>query len=139
MTQDSKGIALAVVGSRPTKASDRESFDLARIRIDKVRRRVWRKLDRLHENIGIRLIVSGRAFGPDKYAEEWAIDRGVPTEIFLPDWNKHGKSAGFIRNADIVEACDRLLAFWDGRSKGTEHSINLARKKSRPRKVIKLE
>ena len=119
-------IALAVVGSRSCKTP-------------KDKKRVFKKLDSIHSKIGISCIVSGRAVGPDSFAEAWAIERGVDTEIFLPDWKKHGRAAGFIRNNDIVEACDRLLAFWDGSSKGTEHSINLARKKSRPRKVLNLE
>jgi len=46
----------------------------------------------------------------------------------LPDWNKFGKATGFIRNQQIVDACDVVLAFWYGKSKGTEHTISLAKK-----------
>jgi len=123
MTCGEKPIALAVVGSR--KYRDRQC--------------VFKKLDRIHKNLGIRLIISGGAQGPDSYSQEWAESRNVETCIFLPDWERFKKSAGFIRNADIVEACDRLLAFWDGESKGTKHSIDLARKKQRPRMIIQTE
>lgn len=47
---------------------------------------------------------------------------------YLPDWDKYGKSAGFKRNTTIVEACDTLLAFWDGKSRGTQDSIAKAEK-----------
>ena len=45
-----------------------------------------------------------------------------------PDWDKYGKSAGYIRNTEMAEAGDILVAFWDGKSKGTEHMINIMKK-----------
>jgi len=56
----------------------------------------------------------------------------------LPDWDKHGKAAGFIRNKLIIEDSDMLAAWWDGKSKGTKSSIDLARKKNIPIKIIKV-
>src|SRR5690242_4999307 len=64
----------------------------------------------------VSLIVSGGAAGADSMAEKWALENNVKTCIFKPDWEKHGKSAGFIRNKDIVDNSDLILAFWDGLS-----------------------
>ena len=73
-------------------------------------------------------IVSGGAKGADKMAERFADYNNYPVNIILPDWNKYGKGAGFKRNSLIVEACDILIAFWDGKSTGTKDSIDKARK-----------
>ena len=73
-------------------------------------------------------IVSGGAKGADTIAEKFALINRIPTKIFLPDWDKHGKSAGFLRNKDIVDYSDMVLAFWDQKSKGTKHTIDLALK-----------
>lgn len=70
------------------------------------------------------LVVSGGAAGADTLAEEWAGESGVETLIIRPNWDRDGKGAGFKRNVQIVEACDALLAFWDGESRGTMHSID---------------
>lgn len=76
----------------------------------------------------IDVIVSGGAEGADSLAEKYALDNNIPLIIFLPDWKQKGKKAGFLRNIKIVEACDGLIAFWDGESRGTKHSIDLAKK-----------
>ena len=74
----------------------------------------------------VSLVVSGGAKGADLLGERWAKEKGIPTKIFIPDWDKHGKSAGYIRNKDIVANADLVIAFWDGISKGTKHSMNIA-------------
>ncbi len=70
-------------------------------------------------------IVSGGAKGPDSCAEAWALLHLVPTKIFKPDWSI-GKKGAAIRNRQIVEYCDKLIAFWDGKSKGTKMTIDMA-------------
>lgn len=72
-------------------------------------------------------IVSGGARGADSLAERYANERGLATKIFLPDWESHGKGAGFIRNRDIVDYADYVIAFWDFKSKGTGHTVGLAK------------
>jgi hypothetical protein len=52
--------------------------------------------------------------------------------IFKPDWDKYGKRAGFIRNELIINEADKIIAFWDGESKGTKLSIDLAIKAGKP-------
>jgi len=70
-------------------------------------------------------VVSGGARGVDSFAEAWAVLHRVPVKVFRPDWSK-GRSAGARRNAQIVAYCDKLVAFWDGKSKGTQISIEMA-------------
>lgn len=84
------------------------------------------------------VIVSGGAAGVDRTAENAAKKRGMKTEIYLADWNRLGKAAGMIRNTDIVKACDILIAFWDGKSRGTQDSIIKACKAKKHVYIIKL-
>ncbi len=72
-------------------------------------------------------VISGGARGVDQFAEIYALERGLATLIFPADWGHHGNTAGLLRNRDIVRECDRLVAFWDNRSRGTKHGIDLAR------------
>lgn len=88
--------------------------------------------DKIHTKYVITEIVSGGAKGADLLGERFANEYAIKTNIFIPDWNRHGKSAGFIRNNDIVNHSDLVLAFWDGVSKGTNHSINIAKKTNKP-------
>lgn len=72
-------------------------------------------------------VVSGGARGADTMGEEWARGRGIYTRILLPDWNTHGRAAGTMRNTDIVNASDKLIAFYKNGSRGTMDSIRKAR------------
>ena len=85
----------------------------------------------------ITLVISGGAKGADLLGEYWANANNIETLIFYPDWDTHGKRAGFIRNADIIKNCDCCIAFWDGISKGTAHSISLCIKQNIPYKIIR--
>ena len=83
------------------------------------------------------LIVSGGAKGADSLGEQWAKENNIKTLIHKPEWKKYGKSAGFVRNELIINDSDIVIAFWDGLSKGTKHSINLAKKQNKKVKIIK--
>jgi len=72
-------------------------------------------------------IVSGTANGADKLGEKYAKEKGYAIKQFPADWDAHGKSAGYIRNAEMAKYADALIAFWDGKSKGTKHMIDLAK------------
>lgn len=91
----------------------------------------YNKLETILNNLkpNITKIISGGAKGADSLAEKWAKNNNIETKIFIPDWNKHGKAAGFIRNKLIIMDADEIVAFWDGKSKGTQNSINLAKEK----------
>jgi hypothetical protein len=71
-------------------------------------------------------LVSGGAKGVDSWAAEAAQSRGMPTEVYFADWDNHGKRAGFLRNETLVAVADYVVAFWDGKSRGTRHTINLS-------------
>lgn len=79
--------------------------------------------------VPITTIVSGGAKGADKLAERYAKERGIPVETFLPEYDKYGKSAPLKRNIQIVEASEQLIAFWDGKSRGTAFTIKEAKKR----------
>ena len=72
-------------------------------------------------------IVSGGAKGADLLGEQYAREMGYPLKVFSADWNVKGKSAGFIRNQEMANYADALIAFWDGFSKGTHHMIETAK------------
>ncbi len=68
-------------------------------------------------------IVSGGAKGVDKAAEEVAKELGIPFREFLPDYEAYGKRAPLVRNDQIIDYADMVLAFWDGESHGTKYVI----------------
>lgn len=74
-------------------------------------------------------IVSGGASGADAHGETIAERIGVPVDRYPADWKKHGRSAGPIRNAEMAENADALIAIWDGKSRGTMSMIREARKR----------
>lgn len=76
-------------------------------------------------------IISGGANGVDLFAALYATELRLPLVVFLPDWGKYGKRAGAIRNKQIVDYCDKLVAFWDGESKGTKISIDMAKQQNK--------
>lgn len=53
-------------------------------------------------------------------------------KIFKADWGKHGKKAGPIRNKAMIDDADALVAFWDGKSRGTKNCIRCATDKGIP-------
>ena len=92
--------------------------------------------DRRERLGGITEIVSGGARGADRCGEWVAKFYSVPVKQFIPKWDELGKRAGFVRNAEMAEYADALLAFWDGSSKGTKHMIDIATKAGLKVKVV---
>lgn len=72
-------------------------------------------------------IISGGAKGADSLAEKFAEARNIKTKVYKANWEKYGKKAGFLRNKKIIKNCDVVVAFWDGESKGTKITIDLAK------------
>ena len=68
-------------------------------------------------------IVSGGAEGIDTLARRYAKEHGLLLKEFLPEYERYGKSAAFVRNGRIVEYAHMVIAFWDGQSKGTADTI----------------
>lgn len=73
-------------------------------------------------------IVSGGAKGVDTSAREYALSHGIKLMEFLPEYTKYGRSAPLKRNITIIEYSDIVLAFWDGKSRGTKFVIDNCRK-----------
>ena len=78
--------------------------------------------------LDITRIISGGARGADAIAERYASEHGIPITVYPADWERYGRGAGMIRNKQIIADADVVIAFWDGASKGTKNSIELARK-----------
>lgn len=72
-------------------------------------------------------VVSGGALGVDSKAANTAMRRGMKCDIIKADWNRHGRHAGILRNTSIVLGSDGVIAFWDGKSRGTVDTIVKAR------------
>jgi hypothetical protein len=83
------------------------------------------------------VVVSGCAKGADKIGERYAYKQGFKVDTHPADWEKYGKRAGYIRNIEMIDSCDGVVAFWNGESKGTKHSIDYANEKNVPCVVVK--
>lgn len=83
-------------------------------------------------------IVSGGAIGADSYAKDYALKNGITLVEFLPDYKKYGKKAPILRNIQIVDNSDFLLAFWNGNSRGTKFTIDYAIKQGVAVRVIEI-
>ena len=81
-------------------------------------------------------IVSGGAVGVDLCAAEYARKNGLKLTEFFPQYNRYGRAAPIMRNKEIVEYADKVIAFWDGSSRGTLSVIKYAEKISKRCDVI---
>lgn len=82
------------------------------------------------------IMIEGAAKGIDTIAKEYAQENDWKIEEYPAEWDKYGKSAGYIRNELMVKAADEVLILWDGESKGTKHDIDLCEKYNKPYKVL---
>ena len=95
----------------------------------------------LDEHIGSEAeeIVSGGAVGVDSCAAEYAKRKGLKLTEFLPEYKDYGRAAPIVRNKKIVDYADKVIVFWNGKSKGTLSVINYAKKTGKPCEVILCE
>lgn len=75
------------------------------------------------------VIISGHARGADLLGEKFARLNGHSCEQYPADWETHGRKAGMIRNYQLANEAEALIAFWDGQSVGTKHMIETAKSK----------
>lgn len=80
-------------------------------------------------------LVCGMARGADITAYNLWKGAGMLIHEFPADWDRLGKRAGYVRNAEMANFADTLVAFWDGKSKGTKHMIDIMTR-SDDKKVI---
>jgi YspA, cpYpsA-related SLOG family len=81
-------------------------------------------------------IISGVARGADSLGAKFGRANGITVIEKPADWNKFGKSAGYRRNEEMLQIADAVIAFWDGKSKGTKHMIDISRSAGIPVRVI---
>ena len=105
---------VAIIGSRGLEIDDMEKYIPA----------------------GVTEIVSGGAVGIDKCAREYAIEHKLRLTEFFPEYKKYKKGAPLKRNLQIIDYADTVIAFWDGKSKGTKFVIDNCRARNREIKVI---
>ena len=92
-----------------------------------------------HSEDGAVTIIHGGANGADQMAHGIAMGLGYSYRAYPADWVRHGRSAGWIRNQQMLDEGkpDIVLAFWDGKSRGTADMIRRARKAKLPVEIIK--
>ena len=81
-------------------------------------------------------IVSGGAAGVDSCAAEYAKKKGLKLTVFLPQYDRYGHAAPIVRNKKIVDYADKIVALWDGKSKGTLSVIKYAEKTGKLCEII---
>lgn len=84
------------------------------------------------EKHDIDIVVCGMARGADMLGMQYAQKYKIGIKKFPADWDTYGKRAGIIRNCQMGDYADGLIAFWDGKSSGTAHMINYMRKLNKP-------
>lgn len=121
-------MTLAIVGSRSF-----DDYSLGYLTTDEFIKEL--------SDIGIDIdrIVSGGAQGADKFGKQYAKSSNRNLTEHLAEWDKYGKSAGMIRNKDIIRDADCAIVFWDGVSKGTKNSIEHIMSKNIPYKIIRFD
>lgn len=84
------------------------------------------------------VIISGGARGVDRIAINYAVTNSIDCKIMNANWDRYGKSAGFIRNTEMAKIGDRLIAFYNG-SSGTRHMINAMKAVNKPVLVVPID
>ena len=77
-------------------------------------------------------IISGVALGTDALAIDYADKHKLTKTLFPANWKRYPRIAGFLRNEDMLSVATHLVAFWDGKSSGTRHMIEIAKGKGIP-------
>lgn len=77
-------------------------------------------------------VLCGYATGVDRLGLRYAQELGLQVIPYIPNWAKHGKKAGILRNEQMVKDCDVAIILWDGTSPGTKSTLELLKKYERP-------
>ena len=84
------------------------------------------------------VILSGGARGADAIGEQYAKENGFKIEKYPAAWETYGKSAGPRRNKQMAEACDFVICFWDGQSRGTGSMLEFAKQYNKPFRIKRI-
>jgi len=82
-------------------------------------------------------LVSGTAKGVDKDGEYYARVNNIPVKQFPANWDAFGKKAGYLRNKEMADYADALVAVWDGESRGTKNMIRTMEALGKPVYIYK--
>ncbi len=74
------------------------------------------------------IILSGNAPGADRLGERYAQEHGMEFKIIPSEWEKHGLKATMMRNEVLLKAADCVILFWDGKSEGSKHMIEISKR-----------
>ena len=94
------------------------------------------KCDKLFSRRKPTSILCGEANGADSLGKRYAKEHGIPVESYPARWDQYGKSAGMMRNKQMLADADALVAFWDGESHGTKNMLEIAENKGIPVRII---
>lgn len=84
-------------------------------------------------------IISGGAQGIDTLAEQYADAHRLSKYIIRPRYDLYGRAAPIKRNEFMIEMADAVLIIWDGHSKGTQHTLNYAKKMNKSMTLVKVD
>ncbi len=87
-----------------------------------------RKVSSILKNQKNITIISGTANGADRLGERYANENHHNLEQYPAMWDIFGKKAGYMRNEEMAKVADACIVFWDGKSRGTKHMIDIAKK-----------
>jgi hypothetical protein len=97
------------------------------------------KLESIISNLeNVEFVSGGCPSGGDALITQYCKENNFKLTEHLPEWELHGKKAGFLRNQLIVDDCTHLIAYWNMESKGTKSSIDMAKKQNKPIRIIKI-
>lgn len=119
-------VRIAVIGTRTFR-------DWTRFAREMDKRLGLIRAERSSNNV---VLVSGGAEGPDVMARRYAQQNRLRIVEYMPNFQAHGRGATFVRNRQIVNAAHEVIAFWDGVSRGTRFTLDLANEKQLPVHVI---
>ena len=77
-------------------------------------------------------VISGMAKGADTLGIRYADEHKLTKILFPANWKVYPHIAGFLRNNDMLSIATHLITFWDGKSSGTKHMIEIAKMKGIP-------
>lgn len=97
------------------------------------------KLDKIFGKSKPAAIVCGEAQGADKLGRRYAEENKIPVDSHPANWEKYGKQAGYLRNEEMTNHAQALVAFWDGKSSGTKHMIETAKRRKLQVRVIRFD
>lgn len=101
---------------------------------------VFEKLDYITDELDIDVVIEGEARGPDRLGREWAKSVGIPVVPFHAPWDMvPNKRGGFVRNWMQAQAATHAVVFWDGKSTGTKHMLDVLASHQIPTRLVRTD